>query len=329
VLLGIDVSDYQGQVNWSAVAASGRQFAFAKATEGSDFVCETFPRNWAGIRAAGLVRGTYHFARPNDNTPNVEADWVLQHVGTPVVGDILCLDPEAGDGDLSSWALSWLQHVSERVGFRPVLYSGTWFLQPHGCTGNNDLAQYGLWLVAYQATMPTAPANWPFLAFWQHSQTASVPGVTTGGCDESFFNGDLAHLVLYGCPVNPVPNQPAPIPPAPAPPPPVPTSGDYVVRSGDVLGAIAVACHCSMQDLLAANPQISNPNLISVGEIIHLPSHSSAPTPGGATYVVQSGDNLSLIAARLGVSLLALERANPQLTDPSLIQPGNVLNVPS
>jgi lysozyme len=327
MLVGIDVSDYQGQVDWDSVARSGRQFAFAKATEGTDYAARTFPANWAGIKAAGLVRGAYHFGHPGRNAPEAEADWFLEHVGTPEEGDILILDLEAGSGDVAGWTAAWLRHVTERVGFRPVLYSGTWFLEPNGCCGNSDLAQYGLWLASYQATMPPAPPSWPFLAFWQHSDRASVPGVD-GPVDESFFNGDLAHLKLYGRPAGDTPIPEPPAPPA-APPPPAPSAGDYVVRSGDTLSAIAAACGCSLSDLLAINPQISNPDLISVGEIIHVPAVPATPSASPRTYTVQSGDNLCAIANSLGVSLLALERANPQIANPNLIQPGQVLNVPA
>lgn len=61
---GIDVSDYQGTVNWPAVARAGIEFAVTKATEGGTFVADSFTRNWSGIRSAGLVRGAYHFYRP-------------------------------------------------------------------------------------------------------------------------------------------------------------------------------------------------------------------------------------------------------------------------
>src|SRR5712692_7664826 len=142
---GVDVSDFQGHVEWSSVAWGGRQFAFTKATEGTDVVSPTFARNWVGIRAARLIRGAYHFAKPDNKLPEAEADFFLQEVGPLVEGDLLALDLESGSSDdVSPWALAWLKHVTVKVGFRPLLYSGTWFLEPHGCTGNNDLAQYGL-----------------------------------------------------------------------------------------------------------------------------------------------------------------------------------------
>jgi lysozyme len=66
---GIDVSSHQGAIDWEAVADDEITFAYIKATEGGDFVDESFPENWDGAGAAGLDRGAYHFftlCRPGD-----------------------------------------------------------------------------------------------------------------------------------------------------------------------------------------------------------------------------------------------------------------------
>ena len=61
---GIDVSDYQSNVNWQAVAQGGILFGFVKATEGGTLVSQTFARNWSAMKAVGIQRGAYHFFRP-------------------------------------------------------------------------------------------------------------------------------------------------------------------------------------------------------------------------------------------------------------------------
>lgn len=58
---GIDVSHYQGSIDWPKVAADGIDFAYLKSTEAGDWVDETFATNWEGARAAGLDVGAYHF----------------------------------------------------------------------------------------------------------------------------------------------------------------------------------------------------------------------------------------------------------------------------
>src|SRR5271157_2649588 len=99
----------------------------------------------------------------------------------------------------------------------------------------------------------------------------------------------------------------------------------YIVRQGDTLSGIAQNFGVSLQALQAANPQITNPDLIFPGQVINIPG--TIPPPG-TTYVVQPGDTLSGIAQYFGVSLQALEAANPQITNPDLIFPGQVNQIP-
>ena len=99
----------------------------------------------------------------------------------------------------------------------------------------------------------------------------------------------------------------------------------YIVRSGDTLTAIAARFGVSLAALEAANPQISDPNRIFPGQVVSIPGSSPA---SGSDYVVQLGDTLTAIAARFGVSLAALEAANPQISDPNRIFPGQVVSIP-
>ena len=99
----------------------------------------------------------------------------------------------------------------------------------------------------------------------------------------------------------------------------------YTVQKGDTLTAIAAKFGVSLTALEAANPQITNPDLIFPGQVVTIPVNP--PPPG--TYVVQSGDTMTAIAKKFGVSLAALEAANPQVTNPDLIFPGQVLTIPT
>jgi len=107
------------------------------------------------------------------------------------------------------------------------------------------------------------------------------------------------------------------------------SGGSYTVRSGDTLSGIASSHGVSLSALLAANPQISNPNRIYPGQVIHLPGGGSASSaPASRDYTVRSGDTMSAIASRHGVSLSALLSANPQIANPNRIYPGQVVHIP-
>jgi spore coat assembly protein SafA len=98
------------------------------------------------------------------------------------------------------------------------------------------------------------------------------------------------------------------------------------VKRGDSLSAIAQQHGVSLSSLVAANPQISNPNLIHPGQQIHLPG--SAQSAPASSYTVQRGDSLSAIAQQNGVSLSSLIAANPQISNPNLIYPGQEVRIP-
>jgi LysM repeat protein len=107
--------------------------------------------------------------------------------------------------------------------------------------------------------------------------------------------------------------------------------GNYTVRSGDTMSGIAARHGVSLAALLAANPQIGNPNRIYPGQVIHLPGGSGggrSQAPASHDYTVRPGDTMSGIAARFGVSLAALERANPQIANPNRIYAGQVVHIP-
>ncbi len=100
----------------------------------------------------------------------------------------------------------------------------------------------------------------------------------------------------------------------------------YRVRSGDTLTAIAQAHGVSLAALERANPDIHHPDLVRVGQAIHIPSRVAAPQDHPSTYTVRSGDTLSGIGAKLGVDWRVMAQAN-HIARPDLIKPGEVLRL--
>lgn len=197
---GIDVSSNNGSVDWGAVAASGISFAFIKVTEDDGYLNPNFEHDWPLSKRAGLIRGAYHFARPEGADAITEADWCLDQIaahGGLETGDLLALDLESGSGDQGQWALDFLHRVEAREGFKALVYTGAGFASQYNLAAYPELSQHGLWLASYRATMPAAPAPWEGVAIWQHSDSGSVPGVS-GNVDMNVFNGSLERLPLYG-----------------------------------------------------------------------------------------------------------------------------------
>jgi lysozyme len=203
---GIDVSHFQGVVDWQQVAKAGMSFAFAKATEGITYVDPQFATNWAGIKAAGLVRGAYHFFEANDDA-TAQAQHFLATVQL-VPGDlppVLDIETTAGVSDPQVWSgvATWLQIVEQATGRQPIIYTapGFWNSQAPNLT----LTRYPLWLADY-AAQAVLPHGWTSWLFWQHSQSGSVAGVT-GAVDLDLFSGtlqQLQELAITGSPSPPI-----------------------------------------------------------------------------------------------------------------------------
>lgn len=195
-LPGIDVSRWQGTIDWSAVAADGVEFAFIKATEGGDYTDPRFAANWAGAQQAGVARGAYHFYRPQTDAMAQAAHFLRTVQLAP--GDLPpVLDVEVTDGrsaaQIAAGVRTWLQEVERATGRRPILYTRAsfWTGQMGGGFGG-----YPLWVAHYGVSSPSIPAEWSGWTFWQHSDAGSVDGIG-GGVDLDWFNGDREEFEAF------------------------------------------------------------------------------------------------------------------------------------
>jgi lysozyme len=201
-ITGIDVSHYQGTVDWFALKSSGASFAFAKATEGLNVTDAQFATNWRAIKQAGLFRGAYHFGRPGSD-PDAQALHFHSVVDELGWGDLPpVLDVETDDGHPPASVLSWVLRFvarAEALFSRPVMiYTGGFWRHTLGDPSVGVLATRPLWLANYRDGAPLLPRTWSAWTFWQYTDgvfgnPGPAPGVT-GPCDRDRFVGDLAAL---------------------------------------------------------------------------------------------------------------------------------------
>lgn len=195
---GMDVSHYDGTIDWSVAHGSGIDFAFVKATEGTTFVDPTFATNWAGMKKAGVVRGAYHFFHSNVN-PVAQADFVTKTVGALEPGDLpIVIDLEVTDGNPESTVIStataFLAAVTKATGVTAMIYTSPAFLSDFSSFTGNPL-----WVANWGVMCPDVPAPWSTWTFWQNSATGTVSGVSgASAVDLDYFNGTLAALGALG-----------------------------------------------------------------------------------------------------------------------------------
>jgi GH25 family lysozyme M1 (1,4-beta-N-acetylmuramidase) len=204
---GIDVSHWQGSIDWAQVAGAGRRFAIAKATQGRANVDPQYGINKAGAELNGIVFGAYHFADP-DNTHNDALREADHFVDTAQLGPgnlIPVLDIERTGGltqaKVTAWILDWLDRVTERVGVRPMVYtSPNGWLNRTGDTTAVAAAGYTvLWVAHWGVAEPRLPAadwNGNGWTFWQYTSQGSVPGII-GNVDLDWYeSGDLTPVTI-------------------------------------------------------------------------------------------------------------------------------------
>ncbi|MEQ4719311.1 glycoside hydrolase family 25 protein [Nonomuraea sp. B19D2] len=194
VLHGIDVSNWQGTVDWADHADAGVAFAFAKATEGGDYTDKKFARNWNGMRESWLVCGAYHFARPKGDPIEQARHFLatIRSAGGLRRGDLVALDLETNDGlrpeQVARYARRWCHHIERHGGVRPFVYTFQAFARDGHCAG---LGEYPLWIAAPDRprARPITPRPWRDWTIHQYSHSP---------LDRNVFHGTRQELTKLG-----------------------------------------------------------------------------------------------------------------------------------
>jgi lysozyme len=196
---GIDVSMYQGTVNWTKVRASGKRFAVARIGDGY-YRDPTFHRNWTHMKSAGLLRGAYQFFEPGDSSIT-QAQIVVARVGHLHAGDLpVMLDVEATGGKsratIKAKIERWMKIVTNGTGKKPYIYTGAYFWDEH--VGSREWATRPLNVAWYGTNCPGVPNAWAghHWRFHQYSSHGRVSGIS-GNVDKDVFNGSLTKLRVF------------------------------------------------------------------------------------------------------------------------------------
>jgi lysozyme len=264
---GIDVSKYQGAIDWQAVRRAGIGFAYIKATEGGNHIDSRFQANWDGARAAGIPRGAYHFVwwcRPAIE----EVNWFKQVVprdpdALPPVLDVeatptskTCkrrLDRDSAIRDMRVM----LQEMERYYGKRPVIYTTVDFYE--AILSHNELSEYPIWVrsTKYSPHVKYGSRKWHF---WQYQSDARVPGIATL-VDRNAFHGDRRAFLAFASGHHALPPTQAP----------TPIPADRIIPET----AIAAAEHPKQvpsRSMVAANAPVDRPEPMALMPPASLPN---------------------------------------------------------
>lgn len=203
---GIDVSRWQGTIDWPQVAAAGYRFAVIRATVGDSYTDPLFAANWEGAKQAGLLVSAYHVVKPGVAVDR-QLTYFMEVLGGRRPDLPLVLDVETAGGSpaaVTSHVQECLRQLTQLAGRKPIIYTARWFWDKNVLPGS-EWAQYDLWVASY-TEQPLLPAGWNTWRFWQYSEKGRVPGINAA-VDLDGFAGSYEALQAYA---NPAPPQETP-----------------------------------------------------------------------------------------------------------------------
>lgn len=320
---GVDVSDWQGYIDYSSVKASGIEVVFIKSSQGNNIKDPYFDINYENAKANGLKVGFYHFLTA---TNVAEAEQQARFFSSVISGKTpdckLAMDYEVFGGvsvsEINNIAEVFLESVKRLTNKEVIIYSD---LSNARSTFSRELAQnYPLWIAYYgnYNELDSIGTNWEKWQGVQFSDRGIVPGIR-GNVDrdiytKEIFLGEPSELPQVDDITESINS----------------TNVFYTVETGDTLSKIAQKYGTTVQELVSIN-NISNPNLIYPGQQIRVLTNSTvkgneARGTGSITYTVKRGDTLSNIAKAYNVTIAHIVEIN-NLQNPSLIYPGEKLRI--
>ena len=315
---GIDVSGWQGEIDFEKVKNAGISFVYIKSSEGKNTVDKYFRRNYENAKANGLKIGFYHYVRAR----NVE-DALLEakHFANTIAGTVpdckLAMDFE-NFGNLSLNEINtiskvFLERVQEITNKEMIIYSNT--SSARNIFSAELANRYPLWVAQYYVSEPSNKGKWNSWEGFQYTDQGTVPGIN-GYVDRDKFT---EKILLEN--KEEIPNNNTDID----------SSENYIrykIKKGDTLSEIAIKYNTTVAELVRIN-NIKNPNIIYANEILLIPTKNNSISSGNddknnTIYIVQKGDNLYNIAKRFNTTVRNIVNNN-NIKNPNLIYPGQRL----
>jgi GH25 family lysozyme M1 (1,4-beta-N-acetylmuramidase)/uncharacterized protein YraI len=211
---GIDVSRWEGEINWPLVAEAGYRFAVIRATVGDYYTDPSFYTNWNGAYAAGLLVTAYHVVVPN-RYASAQTQRFFDVLGDrrsdlPLVLDVERVDNISPAG-ITACVLECNQKIQQKDSRNPIIYTAKYYWKDN-ILPTYDWSKNDLWIANYLVSSPSLAPGWTTWKFWQYDDKGKVNGVSSD-VDLDWFNGSYADLISYSN-QNPPPIVPPIVPPS-------------------------------------------------------------------------------------------------------------------
>ena len=352
---GIDVSTYQGNIDFKKVKESGIEIVYIKSSEGTSLVDPLFEANYKKAKENGLKIGFYHYVTARTEEQAIkQAEFFVSTLSGKVADCKLAMDFESF-GDLSKEeinkiGLAFLKKVEELSKKEVVLYS-------NANNANNiwsgEILNYPLWIAQYEVNEPQNDGNWNSWVGWQYTDVGEIEGI------DAYVDRDKYTKEIFLSDTSEVPEPTEKPEPTKKPEPteepeptkkpeptekPEPTkkpeqpenpnnpeepenpsnTKTITIKKGDTLSCLALKYNTTVKELVKLN-NIKNPNLIYAGEKLIVP-YKKTSNDSTQIYIVQKGDTLSEIAQEFDTTITQIATDN-NISNINLIYPGQELKV--
>ena len=321
---GIDVSGWQGNIDFAQVKNEGIEIVYMKASEGSNFVDPYFNQNYTNAKVNGLKVGFYHYLRARTVEEALEeARFFVATISGKTPDCRLAMDFESFGNltisEINQIGLAFMRNVEILSKKEVVIYSNT---NDATTIFEGELTNYPLWVAQYEVEEPTANGKWNTWIGWQYTDLAEISGINGYVDRDKFTEVILLTNTQEEIQLPENTNKPA-------------TGGTttITIQRGETLSRIAIEYNTTVSRLVELN-NISNPNLIFAGASLIVPSGESIKdsdgnsTSGQTIYIVQSGDTLNKIAANYQTTAIAIAKEN-NIRNINLIYVGQRLIIPT
>lgn len=320
---GIDVSNWQGYIDYSEVKRSGIEVVYIKASQGTNIKDAYFEINYENAKANGLKVGFYHFlTATNTEEAEQEARFFASVISGKTPDCKLVMDYETFGGvgvqEANEIAQVFLETTKRLTNKDIIIYSD---LSNSQSRFSSELAEnYELWLAYYSGEerlrgIETRWNNYIGLQYLDRGRINGISGaVDLDSFSEEIFLDETSEVPITENPTGTINTE----------------TITYTVQRGDTLWAIARRYGTTSGEIAEIN-NISNPNLIYPGQELRIPTNSTTEGEetrgtGDIIYTVQRGDTLSRIAREYNVTVAHIVELN-DITNPNLIYPGEKLRI--
>lgn len=314
---GIDVSEWQGDIDFKKVGQQGVEVVYIRVSEGQKYTDPYFKDNYEKAKQNGLKVGFYHFLTAKNTEEAIEeARFFVANIKGLKPDCKLAMDfevfNELGKTEINNISEAFLNTVETLSGKQCVIYSDANNAKE---IFSEELAKdYPIWVADYYVEEPEDNGKWNSWVGFQYTNRGEINGIN-GNVDRDYFTEGIFLADTTNIPTNTTPT--------------IRENFKYIeIKRGDTLSKIAMEYNTSYQYLAKIN-NIKNPNLIYAGQTLKVPKleNNNINDTNHILYIVRSGNTLSGISREYGVSINSIVQLN-NIENPNLIYVGEILRIP-